>query len=79
MSAGFYPPDAPALLEPLCVVGLLVAVWAINFFILLPLINPGFVTLLPLAASFTSKLLFGSGAALTLWLVERRRPSGEPI
>lgn len=35
------------------------AVWALNFFVLLPVLNPAFVELMPYAASLVSKLLFG--------------------
>jgi hypothetical protein len=45
---------------------LLAAVWAINFFVILPGISPGFVNLLPLSVSLASKLLFGLAAAETL-------------
>lgn len=44
----------------------LIGVWAINFMILLPLINPDFVNLVPYPVSFVSKLLFGLGAAEVL-------------
>jgi hypothetical protein len=41
----------------------LAGVWAVNFFVVLPLVSPGFVHLVPYAASLTSKLLFGVAAA----------------
>jgi hypothetical protein len=41
----------------------LATVWAINFFLLLPRISPGFVELLPYATTMVSKLLFGLAAA----------------
>lgn len=44
----------------------LAAVWAINFFVILPVVNPGFVTLLPLAVTLASKLLFGAAMGWTL-------------
>lgn len=44
----------------------LAAVWAINFFILLPILSPAFVLAVPYAVSLTSKLLFGFAAAETL-------------
>jgi hypothetical protein len=53
-------------LVPLIVVGLLVGIWAFNFFALLPRINPGFITLTPYGASFASKVLFGIAAASVL-------------
>lgn len=40
-------------------IAVLILIWAFNFFIALPQINPAFVTLLPLAVTFVSKLLFG--------------------
>lgn len=57
------PRGAPPILEPLAVVGLLVGVWAANFFLLLPAINPSFVALVPYTASLASKVLFGAAAA----------------
>jgi hypothetical protein len=45
---------------------LLASVWAINFFVVLPIISPAFVHLLPLSVSLVSKLLFGLAAAETL-------------
>ena len=44
----------------------LAGIWAINFFVVLPMLNPAFVTLLPLAATFASKLLFGATMGWTL-------------
>src|SRR4051794_24292022 len=44
----------------------LAAVWAVNFMIVLPLLNPAFVDIVPLGASFISKLLFGIAAAACL-------------
>ena len=43
--------------------GSLAAVWAVNFFVLLPAISPGFVHLLPYALTLASKLAFGLAAA----------------
>ncbi len=37
----------------------LALVWKINFFVILPLLNPSFISLMPLLVSFISKLLFG--------------------
>ena len=48
------------------VVAALGCVWMINFFVLLPMISPAFITMLPYAVSLTSKLLFGLSAAETL-------------
>ena len=41
----------------------LAAVWVVNFFAVLPLINPGFIHLLPYGVTLLSKLLFGLSAA----------------
>lgn len=49
---------------------LLVLVWTVNFFIILPMLNPAFVTLLPYSVSFASKLLFG----ITMGVVWCHRP-----
>jgi hypothetical protein len=42
----------------------LAAVWAVNFLLILPSVNPAFTALLPPAATFVSKLLFGVCMAL---------------
>jgi hypothetical protein len=44
----------------------LAAVWAVNFLVVLPVLNPAFVTLLPYGASLISKVLFGVAMAWTL-------------
>ena len=44
----------------------LVLVWKINFFIVLPVINPSFISLMPLLITFLSKLLFGAVMGWTL-------------
>ncbi|MDB5580682.1 MAG: hypothetical protein JWR80_5858 [Bradyrhizobium sp.] len=41
----------------------LTGVWAINFFVVLPIISPAFVSLVPYSVSLVSKLLFGLAAA----------------
>jgi hypothetical protein len=46
--------------------GALACVWAVNFMIVLPLTNPAFVAIVPLAISFVSKLSFGLAAAACL-------------
>jgi hypothetical protein len=51
---------APAALAALA------GIWAINFFVVLPVLNASFVTLMPLAATLTSKLLFGAAMGWTL-------------
>ena len=41
----------------------LAGVWAVNFFVALPELNPAFISLLPLGVTLLSKLLFGVAAA----------------
>jgi hypothetical protein len=41
----------------------LAGVWALNFFVVLPVVSPAFVHIVPYAVSLTSKLLFGVAAA----------------
>ena len=41
----------------------LAGVWAVNFFLVLPIVSPAFVHIVPYAVSLTSKLLFGVAAA----------------
>ncbi len=48
------------------VLAALAAVWALNFFVILPAISPAFVHLVPYSVSLMSKLLFGLAAAETL-------------
>lgn len=48
--------------------GALAGVWALNFLIVLPLVNPAFVTLLPFGVTLASKLLFGAAFGWTLRL-----------
>lgn len=44
----------------------LVLVWKINFFIVLPLLNSSFISLMPLFVTLISKLLFGAVMGWTL-------------
>jgi hypothetical protein len=44
----------------------LAIIWAVNFFVVLPLISPAFVDLMPYPVSLASKLLFGVAAASVL-------------
>jgi hypothetical protein len=53
--------------------GSLVAVWAVNFFIVLPVVSPGFVHLLPYAMTLASKLAFGIAAAAALQVLRPPR------
>lgn len=52
----------------------LLAIWAVNFFIVLPNLNPAFVGLLPYSVTLVSKLLFGLAAAVTFRASRLRRP-----
>ncbi len=54
------------------VVPILVAVWAVNFLVALPYLNPDFVRLLPYSVTILSKLLFGLSAA-AVFRAERLR------
>jgi hypothetical protein len=47
-------------------IGALAAVWAFNFLVLLPAINPAFTELLPHPVTLVSKLLFGVAMAAVL-------------
>lgn len=44
-------------------VATLAAVWAFNFFVVLPVVSPAFIPLVPYSVSLISKLLFGLAAA----------------
>jgi hypothetical protein len=46
---------------------MLAIVWKVNFFIILPLINPAFVVLMPLSVTLASKLLFGMAMGLVMY------------
>lgn len=50
--------------EAVLVVAALAIVWAVNFFVVLPMLSPGFLSLVPLWSALVSKLLFGVAAAL---------------
>lgn len=64
-------------LEFAAIITALAGVWAMNFFILLPVINPDFVTLVPYWASLVSKVLFGGAAASVFHFHGRRfHPAG---
>jgi hypothetical protein len=41
----------------------LTGVWAVNFFVVLPLLSPAFISLVPYPVSLISKVLFGLAAA----------------
>jgi hypothetical protein len=52
--------------QSLLVVLTLGAVWAANFMVVLPHLDPDFLALLPVTVTLTSKLLFGASAAAVL-------------
>jgi len=52
--------------QSLLVVAVLGAVWSFNFLVLLPTLDPAFLTLLPIGVTLASKLLFGVSAAAVL-------------
>lgn len=51
----------------------LAAIWAMNFFVVLPAANPAFVDLMPLSVTFTSKMLFGAAMGFALCRAARAR------
>ena len=65
----------PKQLNPYVVMPIaLTGVWAINFLIVLPLVDPNFVQIVPYPISLTSKLLFGVAAAVALSHRRRETP-----
>jgi len=60
------PTLAGSVTEISLIIGALAVVWAVNFGIILPIVNPSFVTIVPMPVSFASKLLFGIAAAFVL-------------
>jgi hypothetical protein len=65
----------PGLIVVACAAAL-VFVWAVNFFVVLPQLNPVFVSLMPYPITFFSKLLFGLAAGWSLYRFERQiRPA----
>lgn len=44
----------------------LAGVWAVNFFLVLPVLDPSFARLLPYPVTFVSKVLFGTAMSLVL-------------
>jgi hypothetical protein len=65
---------APFMLASLAVV------WAINFFVVLPVVNPSFIHLLPYGVTLASKLAFGAVAAGMLGFGQRAAvPAGEVL
>ena len=53
----------------LLAITLLVMLWAINFWIVLPVLNPAFVALMPYPVTLLSKALFGAVMVSTLQVV----------
>lgn len=49
--------------EDVLVILALAGIWAVNFLVVLPYVNPDFVRLLPYTVTLLSKLLFGLSAA----------------
>lgn len=56
----------------------LTAIWIVNFFVLLPIINAAFVTLMPYGVTFASHLLFALAMAATLTARSRERTQAAP-
>lgn len=57
----------PALTNPYpFMLAALTGVWAINFFVVLPVVSPAFAHMVPYGVSLVSKLLFGAAAAATV-------------
>ncbi len=52
----------------------LAAVWTMNFFIVLPVLNPVFIVLMPYPATFASKMLFALAMAGVLTGGNSRQP-----
>ena len=50
----------------LVAITVLAMIWAINFVVVLPALNPGFVALMPYPVTFLSKVLFGGAMVWTL-------------
>jgi hypothetical protein len=51
----------------------LAAVWAVNFLVVLPAVNPAFVELMPYSVTLASKLMFGMAMAAGLGFGSRER------
>jgi hypothetical protein len=49
---------------------ILATIWAVNFLLILPVVNPVFVTLLPYPVTLGSKLLFGMAMAGVLYTAQ---------
>lgn len=58
------PPEGKSIV--LGAVSVLAVVWVVNFFLVLPWVNPTFIALMPYGVTLTSKLLFGAAAGAAL-------------
>ena len=67
------PRIAGTIFEPVVVILALVGVWLMNFFVILPMVNPAFVTIVPYPVSFVSKTLFGFASAFVFWMARHRK------
>lgn len=47
-------------------------IWAFNFLVVLPILNPGFADLMPYSVTVTSKLLFGVAMGWVLYRAENQ-------
>lgn len=54
----------------------LAIVWKINFYLVLPIWNPEFITLLPLTVTLASKVLFGLAMGAVLTIYRQKHPPG---
>ena len=57
----------------------LALVWAFNFFVALPALNPAFVTLMPYGATLVSKVLFGVAMGSVLLMSSPRRSAAQHL
>ena len=55
----------------------LAAVWTVNFFLVLPLLNPAFILLMPYSVTFASKMLFAVAMGVVLAGASRGAVAGK--
>ena len=55
----------------------LATVWTLNFYVVLPVLNPVFIALMPYPVTFASKMLFALAMAVTLVWPDLRRLTHE--
>ena len=61
-------------------IAVLAAIWTMNFFVVLPVLNPAFVALMPLSVTLASKLLFGISLGVVLAVASKQhRAMGELV